>query len=123
MTGPLSCRSNIASTCALPSFTTSSPHGSFMVFIPGPPIHAVPGRLMRWSSCRSSAILLLRDVGDQALLEGDLLGLTWALADVHDEAVDLQHPDQRVVVHPAGQCPTVIELADPQHRADRLRLP
>src|SRR5215210_3826665 len=63
------------------------------------------------------------DVGDQALLEGDLLGLSWASTDIHEEAVDLQHPDYRAVVHAARERPVVIELADFQQRADRLGLP
>src|SRR5215210_1771269 len=63
------------------------------------------------------------DVGDQTLLEGDLLGLSWAPPDIHEEAVDLQHPDHRTVVHAARERPVVIELADYQQRADRLGLP
>src|SRR5262245_27640721 len=41
MSGPSSCRPNIASTWALPSLKTSSLQGSFMAFVPGRPSQAV----------------------------------------------------------------------------------
>src|SRR5271157_3599128 len=40
---------------------------------------------------------------------------------VHDEAVDLDHPGDRVRVHLAGQCPMMIELPNLEHGADGLR--
>ena len=57
------------------------------------------------------------NVRDHPLLERDLLDLARHMAQVDQEAVDLGHPDQRVRVDLAGQCPGRIELA----RAERLR--
>src|SRR5271165_4044926 len=77
--------------------------------------------MMRRSSCRSSAILFLRDVRDQALPQCLFLELPLQMPGVDDEAVDLDHPGDRVRVHPAGQCPMRIELPNLEHGADGLR--
>ncbi len=37
------------------------------------------------------------NVRNQPFLEGEFLSPTWATADVHDEAVHFEHPDNRVV--------------------------
>src|SRR3569833_1449715 len=46
-----------------------------------------------------------RDVRDHALLVGDLLHLARHVAQVDQQAVDLGHPHQRVLVHEALQHP------------------
>ena len=41
---------------------------------------------------------------------------------VDDQAVDLDHPDQRILVHPAGQRPFGVEAVDLEQVPDRHRL-
>lgn len=55
------------------------------------------------------------NVWNQPFLESKFLSLSWTTADVHDEPVHFQHPNNRVVIHPVRQRPVVVKLADFEH--------
>ena len=67
-------------------------------------------------------LLIGRDIGDQTLLEGNFLYLSCASSDVHEDSIDFLHPDHQAVVHAARQRPAMVELMNPEHGADGLRL-
>ena len=68
------------------------------------------------------SILIRWKIRDEAFLKGDFLNVPWCVAHVHDKAIDLDHPDHRIVVHATRKCPLMIERVNLQHRADGLRL-
>src|SRR3954464_13395797 len=67
-------------------------------------------------------LLVGRDVGDHALLEGDLLDLTRHLAQVYQHPIDFNHPHERVLIQQAGQRPLGIKSARVQSLRDDARL-
>src|ERR1700733_4589207 len=77
------------------------------------------------------AIVLLRfylsplsvgwNVRNQSFLEGHDLGFSWSLSDVHQQAVDTQHPDERVVFHATRHRPIRVKAPYLEQVTDHLR--
>jgi hypothetical protein len=57
---------------------------------------------MRWAGGRE-LFLVCREVGDHTLLVGDHLHLAWHVAYIDQQAIDLGHPYERVLVNDALQ--------------------
>ena len=69
-----------------------------------------------------TSLLVGRDVGDHALLEGDLLDLTRHMAQVYQHPIDFSHPHERVLIQQAGQRPLRMKSARVQSLRDDARL-
>src|SRR3954452_6469222 len=82
--------------------------------------------LSNWTWFRTgpfrTLLLVGRDVGDHALLEGDLLNLARHMAQVDQHPIDLNHPHERVLIQQAGQRPLGIKSARVQSLRDDARL-
>jgi hypothetical protein len=62
--------------------------------------------LCHWSL---SSLPIRRNVRNQPFLECHDLGFSWSISDVHQQAVDTQHPDQRVGIHSTRHRPSRVK--------------
>src|SRR6266568_4805290 len=92
------------------------PHGLIWFFFPECSTGA-PGRQRDRVKARSG---LLWEVGNQSLTEGCLLDLLRRVADIDDEPVHFQHPDQGVLIEHGRSRPVWVHGIHPQQIADLL---
>jgi hypothetical protein len=60
-------------------------------------------------------------IGNQPLLIGDLLDVTWHLTDVYHEPINHNHPCQGVLLHFAWAVPLRVHLPHPEGITDGFR--
>src|SRR6266566_3567346 len=72
-------------------------------------------------SARTFHCSYLGDIGNEPLAESGLLDLTWGMAYVDDQPIDLQHPNEGILVEHRGGRPMRVHGIHAQQIANLLR--